>query len=50
MPVIPPKPPLYMLDIYIRLRILRLLRPSYKLPNAIGAVKAGLYFYHLELY
>jgi len=49
MPVIPLKPSLYILNIYVRLRILRLLRPSYKSPYAIGAIEAGLCFRHLEL-
>jgi len=49
MPVILPKPPPYMLNIYIRLRAPRLLRPSYKSPYAIGADEASLCFRHLEL-
>jgi len=49
MPMIPLKPPPYILNIYIKLRAPRLLRPSYKLFYAIGADKASLYFRHLKL-
>jgi len=49
MPVILLKPPPYILNIYIRLRAPRLLRPSYKSPYAIKADEASLYFRHLEL-
>jgi len=49
-PVILLKPPLYILNIYIRLYIPRLLRPFYKLLYAIKADEASLCFRHLELY
>jgi len=49
MPMIPLKPPPYILNIYIRLRAPRLLKPFYKLSYVIGADEAGLCFRHLEL-
>ena len=50
MSIISLKPPLYILNIYVKLRALRLLKSFYKLPYIIKANETSLCFRHLKLY